>query len=78
MYVPMQAYRLAELLYLALSAGYQERARWWGAWDLARRLLLVGVIIACSGRSVSLYIHCTCKYSPFCGWVKGIVHTYRL
>jgi hypothetical protein len=48
---------IIERLYGAVTAGYAERARWWGAWDLLRRLILIAIVITCPGRSVAaLYI----------------------
>ena len=49
----LQNNSLAEKLYSALTDGYKEEVRWWGAWDLLRRLLLITIIVALPGRTVS-------------------------
>ena len=52
---------MVERLYSAVTAGYEDRARWWGAWDLSRRLLLISIIIIFPGRSVSLSCNSQCN-----------------
>jgi len=50
----LQNYSVADKLYSALTEGYKEEVRWWGAWDLLRRVLLITLIVALPGRTVSL------------------------
>ena len=51
--LPTQASSLCERMYEALVEGYEERVRWWGAWDLLRRLLIITLVVALPGRTVS-------------------------
>ena len=49
-----KANSLAESLFEALSAGYHMGARWWGVWDLVRRLILIVILVVLPGRTVSI------------------------
>ena len=49
-----KANSLAEGFFEALSAGYHMRARWWGVWDLVRRLIFIVILVALPGRTVSI------------------------
>ena len=79
-FLPLQNNSVAEKLYSALTEGYKEEVRWWGAWDLLRRVLLIILIVTLPGRTVSWLVAARMLMAVQEIWwiVKSLCHVSHL